>query len=72
MASMAPMVWMAQGSSDVEVLLVLLVVVASSDDEWRRLATNGGVDGWLGSSTQRALTWKSLCVPSSEWRHAQV
>ena len=22
--------------------------------------------GGLGSSTQRALTWKSLCVPSSE------
>ena len=22
------------------------------------------VDGELGSSTQRALTWKSLCVPS--------
>ena len=25
-----------------------------------------GVDGALGSSTQRALTWKSLCVPSSD------
>ena len=25
-----------------------------------------GVDGKLGSSTQRALTWKSLCVPSGE------
>ena len=25
-----------------------------------------GVDGGLGSSTQRALTWKSLCVPSGE------
>ena len=24
------------------------------------------VDGGLGSSTQRALTWKSLCVPSGE------
>ena len=32
---------------------------------------NGGFDGFdgvdgLGSSTQRALTWKSLCVPSGE------
>ena len=50
-------------------------------DGWRRrVASTGGVDGWrrwmasmdgvdgggLGSSTQRALTWKSLCVPSSE------
>ena len=43
---------------------------------WRRMvASNGGVDGfdgwhrrwWLGSSTQRALTWKSLCVPSGEF-----
>ena len=25
-----------------------------------------GVDGWLGSSTHRALTWKSLCVPSRD------
>ena len=25
-----------------------------------------GVDGGLGSSTQRALTWKFLCVPSGE------
>ena len=25
-----------------------------------------GVDDGLGSSTQRALTWKSLCVPSSD------
>ena len=25
-----------------------------------------GVDGGLGSSTQRALTWKSLSVPSSD------
>ena len=25
------------------------------------------VDGELGSSTQRALTWKSLCVPSGEF-----
>ena len=25
------------------------------------------VDGGLGSSTQRALTWKSLCVPSGEF-----
>ena len=63
MASMASMVWMAQGGTDVNVSLVPL---ASSGDEWRRLATNGGVDGWLGSSTQRALTWKSLCVPSGD------
>ena len=28
------------------------------------MASNGGVE--LGSSTQRALTWKSLCVPSGE------
>ena len=49
-------------------------------DGWRRwLASMGGVDGWLrwvasmvgvdgglGSSTQRALTWKSLCVTSAE------
>ena len=34
---------------------------------WRRMvASNGGVDGGLGSSTQRALTWKSLCVPGSD------
>ena len=33
-------------------------------DGWRRwLASMVGVDGGLGSSTQRALTWKSLCVP---------
>ena len=50
-ASMASMVWMAQGVTDVEVPLVASMV---------------GVDGGLGSSTQRALTWKSLCVPSSE------
>ena len=25
-----------------------------------------GVDGGLGSSTHRALTWNSLCVPSSD------
>ena len=34
MASMASMVWMAQGGTDVEVSLVLMMV-----------ATNGGVDG---------------------------
>merc|ERR1719383_737139 len=34
---------------------------------WRRwMASMVGVDGGLGSSTQRALTWKSLCVPSGE------
>ena len=41
-------VWMAQEGADVEVALVPLVV-ASNGSEW-----------WLGSSTQRALTWKSL------------
>ena len=30
------------------------------------MASMVGVDGGLGSSTQRALTWKSLCVPSGE------
>ena len=31
------------------------------------MASMVGVDGGgLGSSTERALTWKSLCVPSSE------
>ena len=35
MASMASMVWMAQGSTDVEVPLVPMMV-----------ASNGGVDGW--------------------------
>ena len=31
------------------------------------MAPTGGVDWWkLGSSTQRALTRKSLCVPSGE------
>ena len=34
---------------------------------WRRMvASMVGVDGGLGSSTQRALTWKSLCVSSSD------
>ena len=42
---------------------------------WRRwwfgglvasMASMVGIDGGLGSSTQRALTWKSLCVPSGE------
>ena len=38
---------------------------------WRRWWFGGlvgvdGVDGGLGSSTQRALTWKALCVPSGE------
>ena len=32
---------------------------------WRRWLASI-VDGGLGSSTQRALTWKSLCVPSGE------
>ena len=76
--TMASMVWMALGGTDVEVSLVLTCdggdgwwrrMVASIDgvDRWRRsLASIVGVDGGLGSSTQRALTWKSLCVPSSE------
>ena len=39
---------------------------------WRRwmasMASMVEADGGgLGSSTQRALTWKSLCVPSSEF-----
>ena len=37
------------------------------DDWWRRaVASMVGVDGGLGSSTQGALMWKSLCVPSSD------
>ena len=43
-----------QEDTDVEVLLVPLAV-ASNGAEW-----------WLGSSTQRALTWKSFCVPSGD------
>ena len=39
LASMAPMVLLAQGGTDMEVPLVPGVV------EWRRMATNGGVDG---------------------------
>ena len=40
-------------------------------DGWRRkwlgmVASMVGVDGGLGSSTQRALTLKSHCVPSGE------
>ena len=31
-----------------------------------RVTTNGGVDVWLGSSTQRALTWTPLSVPSGD------
>ena len=30
------------------------------------MASMVDVDGGLGSSTQRALTWKSFCVPSGE------
>ena len=54
MAPMASMVWMAQDGADVEVPLVPLVVASN------------GVEWWLGSSTQGALTWKSLCVPSGD------
>ena len=58
-ASMASMVWKAQGGTDVEVPLVPIV--------WRRwVALMVGVDVGLGSSTQRALTWKSLCVTSTD------
>ena len=56
----------------VEALLVPMMV-ASMDgfERWRRwvasmVVSMDGVDGGLGFSTQRALTWKSLCVPSSE------
>ena len=64
MASVASMVWMAQGSTGVEVSLVLMVVASNGDEWWRRwMASMVGVDGWLRSSTQRALTWKSLCAP---------
>ena len=36
-------------------------------ESWLRwVASMVGVDGGLGSSTQRALTWKSLCVLSGE------
>ena len=68
MASMASMVWLAQGGTDVEVTLVPLTVATIGGDElWSRwMASMVGVGGGLGSSTQRALTWKSLCVPSSD------
>ena len=45
---------MAQEGVDVEVPLVPLVVASN------------GVEWWLGSSTQRALTSKSLCVSSGD------
>ena len=51
-AMMASMVWIAQGSADVEVPLVLVVVATNG---WRR-----SLASMVGSSTQRALTWKSL------------
>ena len=60
---MASMASMAQGGTDVEVLLVL------GGDEWRRMVASVG--DW-GALTQRALTWRSLCVLSGEggthWR----
>ena len=43
-ATMASMVWMGQGSIDVEVLLVLLVVVTTNGDEWWRQWVAGVVD----------------------------
>ena len=48
-----------------------MVALMDGFDGWRRwwlrmVASMVDVDGGLGSSTQRALTWKSLCVPSGE------
>ena len=51
--------------------LIWFVVMAQSEEgadglsdmDWF-VASMDGVDGGLGSSTQRALTWKSLCDPS--------
>ena len=61
---MAPMVSMVASMAP-----MASMVVASMDgvDGWRRwMASMVGVEGGLGSSAQRALTWKSLCVPSGE------
>ena len=49
----------ADGLSDMDWLMASMDGV----DGWRRWMASI-VDGGLGSSTQRALTWKSLCVPS--------
>ena len=61
-------------------LLVVLVASMASMASMVLWMVGGGVDGVdgvdglasiadgeLGSSTQRALTWKSLCVPSGEF-----
>ena len=50
MASMASMVWTAQGSTDVEVPLVPMMVATNGGDEWWRrwVASMDGVDGWTG------------------------
>ena len=47
-ATMASMVWMVQGSTDVEVSLVPAMVATNGGfDGWRRwMASMGGVDGW--------------------------
>ena len=67
-ATMALMVWMAQGGTDLEVPRVPTMVETNGGvDGWRRwIVSMVGVDGGLGSSAQRALTWKSLSVPSSD------
>ena len=56
------------------VATVASIVVSSMASMVAWVASSGGVDGFdgvewwqLGSSTQRALTWKSLCVTSSEF-----
>ena len=43
-AVVASMVWMAQGGTDVEVLLVLLVVVTKAVQWWRRMVASMVVD----------------------------
>ena len=64
MASMASMVWIARGGVDAE---VFPGAHGGGVDGWRRwMASMGGVYGGLGSSTQRAPTWTSHCVPSSD------
>ena len=47
--------------------LASIVASMGGVDGWRRwVASMGGVDGGLGSSTQRALTWKSLSLSSGD------
>ena len=72
----ATMAWvessgLADGFDGVDVMtsmasMALLVVWWRRWRRWRRWLASI-VDGGLGSSTQRALTWKSLCVPSGEF-----